>query len=468
MELVRIAPAVSTQPQLHIEGDVILPGDIAYDEARQAWNLSVDQYPAMIVFAKSAYDILEAVRFAQREGLGIAVQATGHGVARLADNALLINTSQMNHVSVDAEKATAWVEGGAKWQVVLDAAQAVGLAPLLGSSPDVGAVGYTLGGGMGWLARKYGLSADSVLWFELVTTDGRLLRVSASENADLFWGLRGGGAGSLGIVTGMEIKLYPVTTIFGGNLIYPASLAREIFARFREWVKSHPDELTASVSLMNMPPIPEVPEFLRGQSVVFVRGAYAGPVEEGAALIQPWLDWKEPIANLWGPMPFSNVGKISNEPIDPTPALSSAAWVHELTDEAIDTILEYTLPAGGPPALIFSEVRHAGGVMARVGQDANAYSNRESRFVLQMVGITPTREAHEALKQHIAEYKRELQPALTGKVYINFLEGEERRERTQDAFSAETYRRLQQIKAEYDPKNRMDYGFDITPEKQGQ
>src|SRR5690606_4233156 len=179
-----------------------------------------------------------------------------------------------------------------------------------------GAVGYTLGGGIGWLSRKYGLSSDSVLWFDVVTAEGRLICASETENSDLFWALRGGG-GSFGIVTGMQIKLYPVATLYAGNLFYPAEMAKEVFVRYREWIKNAPDELTSSISIFNYPPFPEVPEPVRGKSFVQVRGAYSGDVEEGKALLKYWLDWNEPAINMWGVLPFSMVELISNDPKDP-------------------------------------------------------------------------------------------------------------------------------------------------------
>lgn len=225
-------------------GKVIIPDDPDYDAARQAWNLAVNQHPAFIIVAKSADDIAVAVRFASMQDLSIAVQATGHGVIREASDSLLIVTSQMTNVRVDPNTRTAWIGAGVKWGRVLAQTQAVGLAPLLGSSPDVGAVGYTLGGGMGWLARKYGLSADSVNRFELVTADGKIVTASKDENTDLFWGLRGGG-GNFGVITGMEIRLYPVTTVYGGNLFYPVQKAKEVFTHYRQWIADAPDELTS-------------------------------------------------------------------------------------------------------------------------------------------------------------------------------------------------------------------------------
>jgi hypothetical protein len=449
--------------QSRIQGAVFMPGEMGYDDARKAWNLTVDHRPAVIVIARSTADVVEAVRFSNEKDLGIAVQATGHGTSRAADNdSLLIVMAQMRNVVVDTKGQTAWVEGGAKWGVVLEKAQNSGLAPLLGSSPDVGAVGYTLGGGMGWLARKYGMSADSVNYFELVNAKGEVLHVSTEENSDLFWGLRGGG-GSFGVITGMEIRLYPLTTVFGGTLIYPAAMAKEVFTRYREWIKDAPEELTASIGIMNFPPIPQVPEFLRGQSVVFVRGCYSGPVEEGKVLLQPWLDWMEPIANQWSVMPFSQVATISNEPEDPMPGLSTAVWLHDLSDEVVDTVVRHAVSVNGSTPIMITEIRYAGGAIGKVDAQTNAYGNRDTNLILHMLGMTPTPEIEHALKQATDAFKAAVNQHLTGGVYINFLDGEEKWARTKDAFSPETYKKLMALKAQHDPQNRFRYSFNIPP-----
>ena len=445
--------------QSRLQGAVIIPEDHRYDRARQAWNLSVDQQPALIVVPKTAADVVEAVRFARHEGFSIAVQATGHGNVRPADDCLLILTSDLQGVEVDAQAQTAWVEAGVKWEKVLAKAQAVGLAPLLGSSPDVGAVGYTLGGGMGWLARKYGLSADSVNTFEVVTTDGQLRRVSATENSDLFWGLRGGG-GSLGIITGMEIKLYPVTTVYGGNLFYPIDQAKTVITHYREWLPLLPDELTSSIAIMNFPPIPDVPEFLRGQSFVMVRGCYTGPVEQGEALLDYWRSWQAPVIDDFKVLPFTQSAAISNDPVDPIGAQSNGAWLRELSNEAIDILIERINPANGSP-LAFIEVRHAGGAMTK--PQASAYSNRSETLSLQMVGAVFSPEGHQALLTYMNETKQALQPYLSGRVYMNFLEGKVSQEQIRNGYAPEAYERLTQLKAKYDPDNVLAYGFNIQP-----
>ncbi len=459
MEMLNTAQSALETLQDKLQHKVVLPGDADYDALRMAWNLSFDQHPAVILVAENAEDIMGGLRYARREGLGVAIQATGHGVARPADDCLLIVTSKMVDVQIDAANQTAWVSAGAKWGRVLAAAQSHGLAPLLGSSPDVGAVGYTLGGGLGWLARKFGLAADSVIYFELVTADGHFLRVSPTENPELFWGLRGGG-GNFGVITGMKIQLYPVTTVYGGNLIYPISLAKEVLTRYRAWIATAPEELTSSVLIMNYPPLPMVPEPLRGQSVIQVRGCYAGPVEKGAELVQQWRDWMPPMMDMFGEMPFSQVAMISNEPEDPMPGKSTSVWLRELNDETIDILIRYGVTHNG---LMVTEVRHIGGAVAKVNTQANAYSNRDASLLLQMVSMAPTSEAGQMAEEYTDQIKDELRPYSMAGVYINFLEGKERRERTQQAYSAETYDRLRALKAQYDPDNLFRYGFRIPP-----
>jgi hypothetical protein len=444
-----------------VSGQVLRPEDEGYDRARMAWNLTVDQHPALIVIARSADDILEAVRFADAQNLEVAVKATGHGTIREANDSMLIDTSQMMDVHVDAAAQTAWVSAGTKWGRVLEQTQAVGLAPLLGSSPDVGAVGYTLGGGMGWLARKYGLSTDSVNFFELVTADGHLVRASAQENADLFWGLRGGG-GNFGVVTGMEIRLYPVDLVYGGNLFYPIGLAREVYAHYRSWIANAPDELTSSVVLMNFPPIPGVPEFLRGQSFVMVRGCYSGLIGKGEELLQYWRTWQPPLVDDFKAMPFSQVAAISSDPLDPMPSLSSGAWLKDLDDETVETLIRFVVPQGQPPVLAFAEVRHAGGAISQVDPQSAAYGNRDAVYSLQVVGAAPTREIHATVKSHVANMKDALSSHLHGGVYLNFIEGAEAREATKKGFSVDTFQRLQMLKEKYDPRNRFSHSYAIS------
>jgi FAD/FMN-containing dehydrogenase len=454
-----VQPAGKTA--LNIQGVIYSQGDQGYDQARQAWNLSIDQRPALIVIAESVRDIQEAVRYAVNQGLTVAVQSTGHGVARKADDALLILTSRLDEVQIDPASQTARMQAGVKWGKVLELAQEHGLAPLLGSSPGVGVVGYSLGGGFGWLGRKYGMAVDSIRSINLVNAAGDLITASEKENSDLFWALRGGGGG-FGVVTELEIQLYPVTTVYGGNLFYPAELAKDVLTRFKEFSSSAPEELTCGVNLMSFPPIPLVPEPLRGKTFAIFRGCYAGPVEEGEALINTWREWKAPVMDMFHAMPFTQVATISQDPIDPMPASVTTAWMRELNDEAIDALVKYGIPEQGPLPLTFIEVRQAGGAISRVDPDANAYGNRDAAYCMECIGMTPSPEAQLAFMAHTSQLKTELKPALTGGVYLNFLDSDEARLRVKDAFPPETYQKLQEIKAKYDKDNIFCHGFNIS------
>ncbi len=441
-----------------VQGQVLAPGDAGYDEARLAWNRAVDQQPAVIVAALRTEDVVEAVCFAHKQGLGVAVQSTGHGVIRNTDGAVLVVTSRMKELYLDVEAQTARLGAGLEWGEVLAVTQKYGLAPLLGSSPNVGVVGYTLGGGLGWLGRKYGLAADSVLSFEVVSAAGDILRADPVQNTELFWALRGGG-GSFGIVTSMEIKLYPVKTVYGGNLLYPGEMAREVMQRYREWIANAPEELTSSIVLMNYPALPQVPEFLRGKSFVMVRGVYSGRVLEGEKLLDYWRKWVSPAVDDFRVMPFSEVARVSNDPLNPMPSFGTGAWMRELSDEAIDTLIRYAAREGG---LSVVEVRHAGGAVARGGPHPAAFGHRDAPLVLFAVGTTPTPEAFERLRSYTEKMKEDLCAALTGGVYMNFLSGEEARERTRQGYSPATFRGLQEVKAKYDPENLFHYGYDLA------
>ncbi len=445
-----------------IRGSVLLPEETGYEDARLAWELSVDQHPAVILLAESTEDIIEAVRFARSASLGIAVQATGHGVVRSADGSMLILTKRMDRVQVDLASNSAAIEAGVLWGSVLAKSQPVGLAPLLGSSPGVGAIGYTLGGGLGWLGRKYGLASDSVIDFEVVTADGQKRRASMTESPDLFWGLRGGG-GSLGIVTQMRIKLYPVTTVYGGNLYYRVEDAKAVITRYREWINSAPAELTSAVVLMNFPPLPELPEALRGRSAVMVRGCYCGNLSRGETLINEWRSWRTPFLDDFKVMPFTKVGSISDEPIGPVANHRSSAWLKDLRDETIEAILHYLISGYGSSPLAAIEIRHAGGAIADPARDTAAYSHRQETMLLQMIGMVPTVETSHLVKEHMSAFKDAIRPSLSGRVFMNFLEGAESQERVRDGFSPKAFHRLSQLKAKYDPENRLRFSFQIPP-----
>ena len=443
-------------------GAVLSPLDAGYDAARTGFNLRFDQRPAVAVVAESVDDVVAAVRFATALGLRVAVQATGHGTGGVADEGtLLVVTSRLTDVAVDPGNRVARVSAGARWSDVLGPAQEHGLAPLLGSTTHVGAVGYTLGGGFGWLGRRYGLGSDSVRSFDVVTPDGEEVHASPTLRPELFWALKGGGAGTFGVVVGMEIDLYPVSNVYAGNLFYPAELAPEVVRRWRDWAADVPDEMTSSIVMINFPPLETVPEPLRGQSFVLVRGCWSGTdLGQGQELVDRWRAWREPAMDMFGPLPFAAADAISMDPTDPMPAMVSTEWLDTLPDGALDVVLEATYPEPGrQPTLLFAEIRHAGGAVRRKAVDAANDLGRSGEFLLELVGVPPFPDAVYWLEAHLRLTRDALAPYVTGAAYLNFTEGEERRRRAASAFSPENLRRMRNLKASLDPDNRFGHGL---------
>lgn len=456
-----IAPEKVAQLRQQVSGVVAAAGDADYDRLRAGFNVALQHQPAVIVEAQSAQDVAAAVSFANAENRPLSVKATGHGTIVPANGGVMIVTAGLKQLEVNADEQTAIIGAGLLWGDVLQEAQKSGLAPLLGSSPTVGVVGYTLGGGLGWLGRKYGLAVDSVIYFDIVTPNGNLVRASADENSDLFWALRGGG-GNFGVVTAMKIRLYPVTTVYGGNLFYPIDQAADVIARYRDWAANAPDELTSSVLIMNFPPLPMIPEPLRGKTFVIVRGCYVGSMDEGEQLLSYWRDWRAPAMDMFGEMPFTEVAAISQDPTDPMPGDVSGVWLNEINDDVINAMVSNVPPQGGPPAILIAEIRHAGGAVARVATDAAAFSNRSAPFVLETVALVPSPEAAAGVAQATAKLHSDMQSALTGGTYLNFNDGDKARQRSKDHYNAGNYAQLKQIKQKYDPQDRFRHSVNLT------
>lgn len=443
-----------------VSGSVVPREHSDYDRIRRGWDLTIDHHPALILVAHDAADVSAGVRFAQESGLAVAVQATGHGMLYPADDSLLIVTSRMASVQVDARARTARVEAGVISKQVLDAATPHGLAPLLGSSPRVGVVGYMLGGGIGWLGRRYGFGADSLRSIDIVTADGVLRRADPSDNADLFWALRGGG-GNFGVVTAMELDLYPVPTVYGGSLIYPQKSAGEALRFYRDWVRTVPDELTSSIAIVKFPSLPQVPEAFRGKVLVLVLAVFAGGAAEGEPWIRPWLEWRGPLSNAFHELPFSEIGTITNDPVEPVAAYGSSDMFDDLSDEAIDVIVRFATDSAAPPTQ--SVLRHAGGAIARVPADASAIGNRDASLYLLIGGAAPDAAALAGVKAYVQRYRAALQPYIRGGVWMNFMNGNGAgaQERIREAYLPEAYERLLALKTKYDPDNLFRFSYQL-------
>jgi hypothetical protein len=466
MPVLQSTPETTRAPfhELREFGDLKVhePGEPGYDTGRAAWNIAVEHRPSAVVTPSTTRGVVETVRFARRHGLSVAIQSTGHGPTRTVDGALLIDMSEMRTVTVYPEKQMVRIEGGAKWQGVLDVVVPHGLAPLLGSTPDVSAVGYTLGGGLGWLARKYGTSADSAVSFELVAASGQVIRASAEENQDVFWALRGAGAGHLGVVTEMVARLYPICELYAGNLFYPAEMATEIMQRWRTWIQNVPEDLTSAVTLLNLPPGDDVPDELRGASVVAVRGAFDGPAEEGERLLSYWRNWMSPSVDAFGVLPFSRVEEISQDPLEPVPNEGTGLWLHSLGDSTIEALTGAMFPPDGDTLLVQTEIRHAGGALARGSSQASAFGNRDAAMLLEIVGVTPTPEDVSSVRRQITRISAAISTDLTGGVYLNYVEGEDRRHGVVDGIGRSAFERLARVKASLDPDDVFDHGLDVV------
>ncbi len=441
--------------------EVSTPEDSDYDAGRMTWNTVFEHRPAVVARPRSVAGVVAAVGFARENSMPVAIQSTGHGPSGEVTDGVLIDMSHMTGVSVDPDARLAVVGGGAKWGAVVDVVAPHGLAPLLGSAPDVGAVGYTLGGGLGWLARKYGTAADSVRAFEVVTADGRVVRASAEQEPDLFWALRGAGAGCLGVVTSMEIGLYPVSTLYAGNLYYPADAAIDVARRWRDWLPTVPEALTSALTLMNYPPFEMVPEEIRGRSFAIVRGAFDGPIEVGQRLLSYWRDWRAPQMDLFGPLPFEHIAQISQDPVDPIAGTGTGLWMAGLSDSSIDELVRATFGQGAPPMLLFSELRHVGGAVARGISVPAAFGNREALMILQTMAATPTPDSVAVAHAEIERIRSALAADLTGGHYLNYIDGDERRSGVRGGVGASSTERLAEIKARFDPGDLFAYGLDL-------
>lgn len=449
------------QLQQEISGEVFDREHPAYEQLRRGWELTIDHHPAYILIPHNVADIAAGIRFARASGLAVAVQTTGHGMLYPADDSLLILSSHMKAVEVDVKARTARVEAGVIWQQVLDAATPHGLAPLLGSAPNIGVIGYMLGGGIGWLGRRYGFGADSLRSIDMIGANGELLHCSPKENSDLFWALPGGG-GNFGVVTAMEFDLYPVASVYGGNLVYPKESATEALRFYRDWIRTMPDELSSSIGIVKFPPLERVPEAFRGKTLVLVMAAFAGSANEGEQWLQPWLNWQAPMNNTFREMPFSEIPSITNDPVDPMAQYGSSDMFNELSDEAIDVIVHFAGNDASP--LTMSMIRHAGGAMGRAPANGNAIGNRSALLYLMMGGATPDAEAFANVKDYVKSYRAALAPYTRVGVWMNFMggNGSGAQERIKENYEAETYERLLALKAKYDPDNMFRFSYQLA------
>jgi FAD/FMN-containing dehydrogenase len=445
-----------------VRGEIVTPNDDGYEEACRAWNGAHDgRRPALIVRCTGAADVIAAVGFARSNDLTIAVRSGGHSIAGFStnDNGIVIDLSQMNGVHVDTDARRATVGGGAVWADVDHEAQAHGLATTGGLVSSTGVAGFTLGGGIGWLMRKYGLACDNLVGADVVTADGRLVHASERENADLFWGLRGGG-GNFGIVTQFEFELHPLGPIvYAGPIFYSADADGDLLRLFREWAPSASDDVTALIDLTTAPPLPVIPEEWHGKKVAAFIATSAGPVDEGDAQVSEFRAVAEPVADLLGPMPYTVIQSL----IDPLwgkgiHAYFKATNLARLDDALIDRLCELHLQAPGPQCEI--HVHQMGGALARVGDGDTAFAERSMPYVLNAVTGWHDPDAADAHIDWARAVIEAASEASTGRAYVNFLGDADA---ARSSYGAETYKRLVELKNQYDPTNVFRLNQNIEP-----
>ena len=446
-----------------IHGEVFVPGDLGYDQARQAWNLTADQRPSVVVLAESAADVVHAVRFARSQGMRIAPQGTGHGSEPLEslEGVMLLRTVRMRRVGIDPADRTARAEAGALWQDVTVPAGQHGLAALAGSSPNVGVTGYTLGGGLGWLARRYGLAANSVTAAELVTPDGHLVRADAGREPDLFWAVRGGG-GSVGVVTALRMRLYPVRDLYAGALFFPIQRSAEVLHAWRAWTSTVPDEVTSLGRILRLPPLPEVPEPLRGRAFALVEAAYLGDAGTGAELTQP-LRRLGPELDTFATVPAPALQKLHMDPDQPVPNQGDGAFLSDVPAAAIDAVVALAGPDADTP-LLSVEIRHLGGALARPAPGGGAQPKIDAEYLIFAAGFTPTPGLTAAVRAHAQTLKDALGAWHAGYDYYNF---QETPALASAVLPPASYHRLQQIKARYDPGQAIISSHPVWPARSG-
>ena len=430
-----------------VRGEVIEPGQPGWDAATLAFNLAFTQEPTAVAVPEDERDVAEIVRFAAANGLQVAPQRTGHNAEPLGamDDVILLRTDELRGVEIDVERRVARVRAGSKWEDVVPRASELGLAALHGSTPDVSVAGYSLGGGVGWYARKHGLSTNSVLAIELVTADGKLRRVDHENEPELFWALRGGG-GNFGVVTALEVQLYAIPEVYAGVLFFPWERSSEVLHAWLDWTRTVPEEITSVGRILQFPPLDELPEHLRGGKFAVVEAVFIGTEADGAELLAP-LRALGPAMDTFAMVPPVGIAELHMDPPEPVPYTGEGMMLGELDAVAIDRFVRAAGPGSDSP-LVSAEIRHLGGAIGRTGEGHGALAAMDSAYLTFALGMVFDDETYAANRQQLEMVRHALMPYDTGRQYLNFTE-----EETDPAtfYRADAYRRLRAMKTAVDP-----------------
>ena len=448
--------------QTSFRGELVRPDDAGYDEHRKVWNGSIDRRPALIARCTGVADIRAAVRLARSQDLLVAVRGGGHSFPGLSvcDDGMLIDLGLMKGIRVDPEGRTARVQAGVLLGELDRETQEFGLAVPSGIVTHTGLAGLTLGGGIGWVMRKYGLTIDQLLSVDVVTANGELVRASEDQNADLFWGVRGGG-GNFGIVTEFEFKLNPVGPyVMAGPVFWPMEDAPEVLRFYRDWIADCPDELMTIAVQRRAPALPIVPPDLVGKLVVAVVACYAGPVEDGERVVRPLKEFGSPVLDLCRPKPFLEHQRM----FDPSFPHGWSYYIRScdvasLDDDVIDIVVERGRRITSPVTSV--ALWQMGGAVGRIDDGATAFSGRQAGFTFNINGNSKSADGFDAERQWARDYWSALAPHHTS-VYVNFLM-EEGEERVRQAYGAGKYDRLKALKRKYDPTNFFTLNQNIKP-----
>jgi len=445
----------------NFSGRLVRSGDADYDSARRVWNGMIDKYPAIIAYCSDKYDVINSVNFARSNDILVSVRSGGHNVAgnAVCDNGIVIDLSRMKKVEINAHSQTATAQAGLTLGELDNATQAYGMAVPVGIVSKTGMAGLTLGGGIGWLVRKHGLTCDSLLSAEVVTADGQIRTASADENPDLFWGIRGGG-GNFGIVTEFTFRLYPVKQVIGGMMLYPAANATGVFRFYRDFIAAAPDELTTMLALLAAP-APFLSKRIQNVPLVAIHACYTGTLETGEQILKPLRSFGEPIQDMINIIPFQEMQSLLDA--GAPPGLLNywkSSYLKNLNDDCIKVILLYFNKVPSPLTQI--HIQHLQGAMGRVREDETAFSHRSALCVLNIVSKWIDPAENEKNIQWTRNLSTALEPYGAG-AYVNFM-GDEGQDRVRDAYSPGNYKRLIQLKNMYDSTNFFSLNQNIKPE----
>jgi FAD/FMN-containing dehydrogenase len=442
-----------------IGGPVMGPDDEGWDAARLAFNLTVDQRPALIAEPGSREEVAAVVRFAAAHGLRVAPQRTGHNAGPLGslEQTLLLKTNRLDRVHIDAPGRRACVGAGARWKDVVPLASEQGLAALHGSTPDVSVAGYTLGGGMGWYARKHGLAANSVTAIEVVTADGEIRHATADSEADLFWALRGGG-GNFGVVTALEFELFPLTEVYAGALFFPFERSEEVLKAWLAWTAEAPEEVTSVGRMLQFPPLEVIPEPVRAKSFAVIEAVFLGSEAEGRALTEP-LRALGPAMDTFAMVPPVGIAELHMDPREPVPGASEHSLLGELPERAIEELVIAVGPESGS-TLVSVELRHTGGALARADEGSGAIASFPGDFASFAVGIAAPEMAAKT-EADLGRFAAATRPYGVGH-YLNFVEHEREAEAF---FPPAVAERLRAVRRAYDPERLLQANHEIGADR---